>query len=304
MSPLRTESASVAFIEPSEHASGSNAGAASNSELAVLAEAVLEDHAKLGVTIARLKDLCSTLRGNRASPKPGPAALIAEFKAQLVAHFAAEQAEESFGSHMIDKPRLREQVEHLQGEHTRMLEDLEQLLAFARSGPPGSDLFDRVCKFLDSLDAHGKAENALMQELLVLDEVRRQGPRMRVADIMNCDVSSCSPNDTLETVARVMAERGCNLVVVLDESRHLHGMIGDRDLWMGAYREKAPLSAIVAAAALSQATVLCRPNEEVCAVERRMQYGRSGLAAVVSDRGEFIGIVTSGRIVACRELST
>jgi CBS domain-containing protein len=184
-----------------------------------------------------------------------------------------------------------------------MLETLEQLLGFARTDPRGSDLPERLSRFLDWLDAHEHAENALMQEFLLLDEVRRHERRMRVAYVMNCDVSSCSPNDTLETVARIMAERGCNLVVVLDESRHLRGTITDRDLWMGAYREKAPLAAIVASVAVSQATPVCPSDEEVSAAELRMQRNGIGLAAVLNESGEFVGIVTLGRIAACRELS-
>jgi CBS domain-containing protein len=185
-----------------------------------------------------------------------------------------------------------------------MAEALDRLLEFAQTGPPNRDLAARLTRFLDWFDAHEHAENALMQELLLLDEAARHGRHMRVEDIMNRAFPACSPNDTLQSVAEVMVERGCELVVVLDESRHLLGMITERDLWMSAYRERAPLTAIVASTAMSQASVTCLPNEEVSAAERRMQRDAGvRCAAVVNERGEFIGFVTLGRIAACRELS-
>jgi CBS domain-containing protein len=298
------ESVSTAPVERVDSSSEPTGEPASVDELAGTVESVLRNHAELDDTVRGLRDLCAALSGNRASCDSAPAALIAEFEAQLVAHFDVEQAEELFGSLVTHQPHLFKRVEHLQAAHGEMAEALDQLLTFARKGPPGRDLAARLTRFLDRFDAHEHAENALMQEFLLLDQAARHRRQRRVEEIMNSSVSACSPSDTLERVAEVMAERGCDLVVVLDESRHLLGTITDRDLWMSAYRESAPLTAIVASAAMSQGSVTCLPNEEVSAAGRRIQ-GHAGIrcAAVVNERGEFMGVVTLGRIAACRDMS-
>jgi CBS domain-containing protein len=78
-------------------------------------------------------------------------------------------------------------------------------------------------------------------------------------------------------------------------------MIRDRDLWMGAYRQRAPLAAVVASTAMSRGGVTCSPNEEIAAVAQRMQQSPGmRCAAVINERGEFLGLVTLGRIAACR----
>lgn len=304
MSPSSTESSTGTAFGQIGAASEPTGERASSDELAVVAEAVLEDHEKLDATVARLRKLCAALAHDQAAADPAAAALIEEFEAQLIPHFLAEQAEEYFGSLVTDQPRLLEQVQHLQAEHAEMAETLGKLLEFTQTGPPGPDLARRLTRFLDQFDAHEHAENTLMQEFLLLDDVARHGRPMKVGEIMKSDVSACSPGDTLEKVAGLMAGCGCDLVVVLDESRHLLGMITDRDLWMSAYREKAPLAAIVASTAMSQGLAMCSPTEEVSAVERRMQRSAGArCTAVVNERGEFVGLITLARIAALRELS-
>lgn len=305
MSPSNTESSTAsAPFERIESASEPTGGRESSDQLAVIAEAVLEDHEKLDATVARLRKLCAVLAHNQAAAESPPAALIGEFEAQLIPHFLAEQAEEFFGTLVTDKPRLLEQVQHLQAEHAEMAEALGKLLEFAETGPPGPDLALRLTRFLDQFDAHEHAENALMQEFLLLDDAARHRRPMKVEEIMKRDVSACSPSDTLERVAELMAEHGCSLVVVLDELRHLLGMITDRDLWMGAYRQKAPLKEIVASTAMSHGLVTCSPSDEVSAVERRMhRSAETRCTAVVDARGEFVGLVTLARIAALRDLS-
>lgn len=143
---------------------------ASLGELAAIAEVVLEDHAGLQRAAARLRELCVALRTEPASADLGAEVLIEEFEDLLIPHFAAEQAEEFFGSLVTEEPRLLQRVERLQAEHGEMAEALDRIAEFARTSPPGPVLATRLTRLLDAFDTHERAENALMQEFLLLDK--------------------------------------------------------------------------------------------------------------------------------------
>lgn len=143
---------------------------ATENELALVAEAVLEGHAELDKTVLRLRGMCVVLRDGHTPADGDPASLIEEFEAQLLPHFAAEEAEEFFGSLVTDQPSLLKRVERLQDDHVEMAEALDALQKFAESGPSGPELAARITQFLDRLDEHEHAENTLMQEFYTLDK--------------------------------------------------------------------------------------------------------------------------------------
>jgi signal transduction histidine kinase len=144
--------------------------AQANAELFIVVETVLEDHADLRKMVTGLRGMCRALREGRCLPGPESAALIEEFESQLIPHFAAEQAEEYFGSLVTEQPRLLQRVERLQAEHAELAEALDRLIELARSEDGGPELGVRLGQFLDSFEAHEHAENRLMQEFLLLDE--------------------------------------------------------------------------------------------------------------------------------------
>jgi hypothetical protein len=86
----------------------------------------------------------------------------------LVAHFAAEEVEEFFGSLVTEEPRLLERVERLHVEHGEMAETLDQLVEFANATPAPRELAAHIAQFLDRFEAHEHAENALMREFIRL----------------------------------------------------------------------------------------------------------------------------------------
>jgi hypothetical protein len=157
-------------MSPSTITASETTESSPGSELAVIAEAVLEDHAELDKTVAQLRSLCVALCGTHPPADPTPAALVEEFEAHLIVHFAAEEAEEFFGSLVTEEPRLLQRVERLQAEHHDMVQALGHLVDFAQGGPPGPELAVRLGNFLEWFDAHEEAENALMQEFFLLDE--------------------------------------------------------------------------------------------------------------------------------------
>lgn len=139
-------------------------------ELGLIAEAVLADHAELVRATARLREMCSALTGSDAPVDTEPAGLLEEFENELLPHFAAEELEEFCGSLVTEEPRLLGQLGRLQAEHTDIASALDHLLELARTRPPGRTLAVRLGRFLQLFEDHEHAENALMQELVLLDE--------------------------------------------------------------------------------------------------------------------------------------
>ena len=138
-------------------------------EVSLIADAVRDDHFALERMIERLRGLTdAALHGWPADRDP--AALIEEFEDLVLLHFAAEEAEEFVGSLVTDQPRLLGRVERLQQEHGELATALDDLLELARSKPRATELAARLEGFLARLDAHEHAENALMQELITIDE--------------------------------------------------------------------------------------------------------------------------------------
>jgi hypothetical protein len=122
------------------------------------------------LTLARHRTASDVPVQERAPADPEPGALIEQFEDLLLIHFAAEEAEEFFGSLVTDQPWMLDRIGRLQQDHGELATALDELLEFARSEPRVTDLTARVERFLARLDAHERAENALMQDLILLDE--------------------------------------------------------------------------------------------------------------------------------------
>lgn len=170
MSPSSTTSVADADGEGIDSRRASPEEAPLGGGLASIIEAVRADHVEIRETVKRLNDLCTQLWCSEVPLDPSPAALIEEFGALLIPHFATEEIGEFFGSLVTEEPRLLHRVERLEAEHRDMLEALDHLLVFAKDEPVAPDLATRLANFLNWFEAHEHTENALMQEFLLLDE--------------------------------------------------------------------------------------------------------------------------------------
>jgi Hemerythrin HHE cation binding domain len=140
------------------------------SEPAIVLQTLLHDHTELQQQVARLRGLCLALGGSQAPADPGASALVEEFAYLLIAHFAAEQASEFFEDLARDQPEVLQRVVRLQTEHVEIAAALGQVLEFCERRPAGSELSTCLTDILDMLDAHERAEKALIRDLVSLDE--------------------------------------------------------------------------------------------------------------------------------------
>ena len=69
--------------------------------------------------------------------------------------------------------------------------------------------------------------------------------------MMQRNVAAVRPNETLEDVARLLRDRSCGCVIVVDDERKPLGVVTDRDVCLAALRSGEPIDAIRASAAMS-----------------------------------------------------
>ena len=67
---------------------------------------------------------------------------------------------------------------------------------------------------------------------------------MQVKDVMTTSPGTCSVSDMANEAARIMWDRDCGSVPVIDAAGHVVGIVTDRDICMAAYFQGRPLSAI------------------------------------------------------------
>ncbi len=125
------------------------------------ATAVLGEHARLHVTLGRLRHWC--VEGQELDAEPALQELLDEFTLELEAHFAAEEDEGYFGTLITAFPTAAEAVERLRRDHMLFLGTVRALrdMAAAPSQPP--ELATALGALLDELGRHENDESLLMR---------------------------------------------------------------------------------------------------------------------------------------------
>jgi len=115
---------------------------------------------------------------------------------------------------------------------------------------------------------------------------------MLAKEIMTRDPQCCTPNDTLQIAARLMADFDCGCVPVLERTdrNRLVGVLTDRDIAVrGVARGKTPDSKVNDV--MSPAPAFCSPEDDVDVVERIMIEKQVRRVPVVSADGRVVGII-------------
>jgi CBS domain-containing protein len=115
---------------------------------------------------------------------------------------------------------------------------------------------------------------------------------MKIGQVMTRNVASCSPVESLNEAARIMWERDCGSVPIVDAEQKLIGMITDRDICMAAYTQGRPLEQIRIEDVMSRNIVSCSVEQNVGVAEHRMREAKVRRIPVVDDGGKLIGLVS------------
>lgn len=113
---------------------------------------------------------------------------------------------------------------------------------------------------------------------------------MKVSACMSTSPATCLVSDSLHDAARIMWEKECGFVPVLDQGR-LVGVITDRDVAMAAYIQGSPLGQIPVEVAMARVVYAVSPDDDLETAEARMRSVRVRRLPVVDpDRG-LVGVL-------------
>lgn len=112
---------------------------------------------------------------------------------------------------------------------------------------------------------------------------------MRVRDVMTREVESASPSDTLQAVARMMADGDYGVVPICEGSSIL-GIVTDRDIAVRGVAQGCALETPVERIMSADVEVV-REDDDVGEVHDRMSAAQVRRLPVVNEAGELVGIV-------------
>ncbi|MEW6268030.1 MAG: CBS domain-containing protein [Thermodesulfobacteriota bacterium] len=115
---------------------------------------------------------------------------------------------------------------------------------------------------------------------------------MNVSQIMNPQVRTCRPEDSVLAAAKVMWEGDCGCAPVVDDAGHVVGMITDRDICMSGYLSGRPLGAIKVSEVMSKSVHSCRPEDSTFSAESIMRTNKVRRLPVVDSEEHLVGILS------------
>jgi CBS domain-containing protein len=115
---------------------------------------------------------------------------------------------------------------------------------------------------------------------------------MKVEDLMTADVGQCRPFDGVDRPARMMWERDCGAVPVVDQEGRAVAMLTDRDICMAALTQGRPLEEIHVSSAMSRRLWSCRPQDDVKDAEKLMRAQQVRRLPVLDVDGKVVGVLS------------
>jgi CBS domain-containing protein len=115
-------------------------------------------------------------------------------------------------------------------------------------------------------------------------------------DIMTPDPACCSPNTTLDEVARLMLQNDCGEIPIVDTNDRIIGVITDRDIVCRVVAERKNPVGYTVASCMSSPVVTVNeedPLDEIVATMERHQIRR---VPVVTDGGGCSGIIAQADV--------
>ena len=117
---------------------------------------------------------------------------------------------------------------------------------------------------------------------------------MKVSDVMTAQVVSATPQNTVQEVARIMAQIDSGAVPVVEDGKVI-GLVTDRDIVIRVVAEggglEAPISGI-----MSDAVQSCKEDDSVADAAAKMGSHQIRRLVVYNEAGKLSGIVSLGDI--------
>ena len=116
---------------------------------------------------------------------------------------------------------------------------------------------------------------------------------MQAQELMTRDPACCTPEDSAQKAAELMSQHDCGAIPVVDDeqSRHLCGMITDRDIAVrGVARGRGAETKV--SDLMTNDVECCSAEADIKEVERVMTSRQVRRVPIIDADGELIGIVS------------
>lgn len=115
---------------------------------------------------------------------------------------------------------------------------------------------------------------------------------MKAQDIMTANPACCTPDDTAQDAARLMAEHDCGCLPVVEDTQtnRLVGVVTDRDLAVRGLAEGRSTDTPVREL-MSTGPSCCHPEDDVAEVEKIMAERQVRRVPVIDRAGCCVGMV-------------
>ena len=118
---------------------------------------------------------------------------------------------------------------------------------------------------------------------------------MRARDIMTRDPECCRPDQTARDAARVMRDRDCGCVPIVDDAGSVVGIVTDRDLAVrGIAAGKESTTKLNDL--MTPAASCCGPDDDLRDVEQKMAELQVRRIPIVDASGRCLGIISQADI--------
>ena len=120
---------------------------------------------------------------------------------------------------------------------------------------------------------------------------------MTMKELMCAQVKSCSPDTDLATAAKIMWDGDCGIVPVVNEERHVVGVITDRDICIAAATRSMLPASIRVQDVMSREVFTCAANDNVRDALGTLKNRRVRRLPVVDEHDRLVGIISMSDLV-------
>jgi CBS domain-containing protein len=115
---------------------------------------------------------------------------------------------------------------------------------------------------------------------------------MKVKDLMAEAAFTCTPDAPLSEAARIMWERDCGIVPVIDGTGRVAGVVTDRDACMAAYTQGRPLAEISTRSVMATGIHTCHPDDDIDHAAKLMGTKQLRRLPVVDAADRLVGVLS------------
>jgi CBS domain-containing protein len=122
---------------------------------------------------------------------------------------------------------------------------------------------------------------------------------MNVSDAMTRQLVVCLKSDTAQSVATLMKKHNIGCIPVVSDlvSKHLEGIVTDRDICVRLVAENGTSDTTQVGALMTRNPITCGPNYSLQQCEQFMRENKIRHIPIVDKQAQCVGIVTQTNIV-------